>query len=95
MVKLLRQLISVLSNTVEAWDEFKRKDIRYFRSEGEPPNNSPPLKHLVAAVDTAFWNLRVLRGKLQNLKKELCEDNPQGVSRLSYPGFQGGLHPLA
>ena len=88
MVKLLRQLISGLSDTVGAWDEFRQKEIGYFLCvDGEPPTTSSPLKPSVAAVDKAFSELKVLLRKLQDLRKEMCEDNPQGVRHISYPEF--------
>jgi hypothetical protein len=83
MVKLLRQLISRLSDTVDAWDQFQQKEIGYFGCHSEPPAASPSLKSSVAAVEKPFGKLKVLRGALQDLKKELCEENPQGVSCLS------------
>lgn len=83
MVKLLRQLISGLSDTVEAWEQFQQNEIGYFGCHSEPPTASPPMKSSVAAVEKTFWKLKDLHGALQNLRKELCEENPQGVSCLS------------
>ena len=95
MVKLLRQLISGISDTVGAWDEFQRKEIGYFLYDGDSPTTSSSLKPSVAAVDKAFSELSSLLRKLQDLRNELCEDNPQGVCHLSYPQFEGELHPFA
>lgn len=95
MVRLLRQLIGGLSDTVGAWDEFQRKEIGYFLYDGESPTASSSLKSSVAAVDKAFSALKVLLRKLRDLEKELCEDNPQGVSHLSFSEFKGKLHRSA
>jgi len=97
MVRLIRQLISGLSDTVGAWDEFERKEIGYFLYDGESPSTSSPpsLKSSVAAVDKAFSALKVLLRKLRDLEKELCEDNPQGVSHISSSEFKSELHPSA
>jgi len=94
-VKLLRQLISRLSDTVGTWDEFQRKEIEYFLYDGESEASSSSLKPSVGAIEKVFSDLKVLRRKLQDFKKELCEDNPQGVSHLSFPEFEGELHPFA
>jgi hypothetical protein len=83
MVNLLRHLIRGLSDTAGAWEKFQRKEIGYFH-DSNSSTASPPLEPSVNAVDKAFSELEVLRRKLQDLKKELCEDNPQGVS-LSHP----------
>jgi hypothetical protein len=84
MVKLLRQLIRGLSGTVRAWDKFQRKEIGYFLYDGESGASSSSLKRSLVAIDKAFSELKDLQGSLQDLKKELCENNPQGVSYLSY-----------
>jgi hypothetical protein len=93
MVKLLRQLISTLSDTVEAWDQFQQKEIGYFVCHSEPPPALAFLKSSVAAIEKAFLKLKVLRGTLQNLRKELCEKNPPGVSCLSHAEFEVEMHP--
>ena len=90
MVTLLRQLISDLSHTVGAWDEFRQREIGYFLYDGESPTASSLLKPSVVAIDKVFSELRVLHRKLEALKRELCEDHPQGVSHLSYSKFEMG-----
>jgi hypothetical protein len=80
MVKLLTQLTSRLYETVEAWHEFQGKDVEYFLSGGSSPAESAALRHSVTAISKAFAQLRVLRQKLDRLRKELRDDNPQGVS---------------
>lgn len=82
MVKLLVQLTNRLSDTVEAWDDFQGKDIWYFLSGGTLSTPSSTLKPNVMAVSKAFSQLKVLLLKLERLRKELCNDNPQGVSFL-------------
>ena len=93
MVKLLRQLIRRLSDTVGGWDKFQRKEIGYFLYDEKPSTALPSLKPSVDAVDTAFLELKEILRKLQALEKELCEDNPQGVSLLFHFKFDGVLHP--
>jgi hypothetical protein len=88
MVKLLRQLIRGLSDTVGAWEKFQRKEIGYFLHDGKHSTAPPSLKLSVSAVDKAFSELKELHRKLEELKKELCEDNPQGVSRLLHSEFK-------
>jgi hypothetical protein len=83
MLKLLRQLISRVSDTIEAWDEFCRKDIGYFLDDDTPSSLS--LKHSIGAVDSGFAKMRCLLSRLQRLQKELSQDSPQGVSRLIIP----------
>lgn len=80
MVELLRQLISGLSDTVGAWGKFKQTEIGYFLYEGESGASSSSLKPWLASIDKAFGELKGLRRKLQDLERELYQDNPQGVS---------------
>jgi hypothetical protein len=80
MVKLLRDLISRLRDTVEAWDRFQRKDIEYFLFDDDSPTTELFLKNLVTVVDTIFSDLRDILRKIQQLEDELCQDSPQGVS---------------
>jgi len=91
MVRLLRQLTGRLSDTVVAWDEFQRKEIGYFLYDGESPTASSSLKTSAAAIDKTFSDLKALLRKLQCLQKELCEDNPQGVSHLSCPNMKANV----
>ena len=83
MVKVLRRLKSRLSDTVDAWDKFQRKQIGYFLLDDSFPTSSSPLKSSVSAVDDVFLDLKGFLKKLQQLENELCQDNPQGVSSLS------------
>jgi hypothetical protein len=88
LVKLSKQLISRLSEPVEAWEEFRyqRKEIEYFLSdEGEQPASRLSLKSSIVAIDKTFSDLRLLLGKLERFEKELCDGNPQGVSHISVP----------
>jgi hypothetical protein len=85
MVKLLQQLISGLSDTIQVWDHFQQKDIGYFRCQSDPPNS---LASSLDTIERAFGKLRMLRTKLQTLKKELCDNAPQGVSCIFHPEFQ-------
>jgi hypothetical protein len=80
MVKLLTQLICGLSDTVRAWDEFQRNDIWHFQFDGESSTTSSHLESSFAAVRKTFSDLNGILQKLQELEKELCKDNPQGVS---------------
>jgi len=83
MVNLLRDWISGLSDTVGAWDEFRRNEIGYFQDNNEPPTSSSSLKSSIAAVSKAISTLNALLPKLKDLEKKLCRDNPQGVSQLT------------
>jgi hypothetical protein len=82
MVRLLGQLISRLSDTIGAWDEFRRSDIGFFLYDGKSRTASSSLKSSVSAVDKAFSDLKGLLRRLQYLEKELCRDKPQRVSHL-------------
>jgi hypothetical protein len=84
MVELSRQLIRLLSGTVEAWGEFQRKEIGYFLYDGESPTASPSLRPSLDNIDRVFSNLKGCLRKLHDFEKELREDHPHGVSRLSY-----------
>jgi hypothetical protein len=90
MVKLLTKLISRLSDTICAWDQFNKNEIGHFLyDEGDHhPTASSPLKASVAAVEKAYSDLNGFLRKLQKLEKELCKDNPQGVSHLSHLQFK-------
>jgi hypothetical protein len=93
LVKLLKRLTSRLSETVEAWEEFRcqRKEIEYFLSDaGEPPASRLSLKSSIVAIDKTFSDLRLLLAKLQRFEKELCDGNPQGVSHISV-AFKYGI----
>jgi hypothetical protein len=83
-LELLRQLIRRLSGAVEAWGEFQRKEIGYFLYDGESPTASPSLRPSLDAVDRVFSNFKGCLRRLQDFEKELREDHPHGVSRLSY-----------
>ena len=87
MMKLLIQLTSRLSETVEAWEEFRGNEIGYFSD-----NESFTLKPSVAAVSKTFAQLSVLLIRLERLKIELCNNNPQGVSCLPYFRYKSELH---
>jgi hypothetical protein len=80
MGKLLTKFISRLSDTIHAWDQFRKNEIGHFLYDEEHPTNSPQLKASVAAVDKAYSDLNGFLSKLQKLEKDLCKDNPQGVS---------------
>lgn len=82
MVNLLGDLISALSDTVGAWNKFRRSDTQYFSYDGKPPT-SPLLNQSVAAVRRTFSDLEDLLQKLKDLEKTLCK----GVSQLS-PSFE-------
>jgi hypothetical protein len=77
MISLLRQLIADLLDTVEVWNHFKQKEIGYFLSDSDPPN---PLDSSLGAIEKSFQELERLHKKLQNLRKELSEENLQRVS---------------
>jgi hypothetical protein len=95
MVKLLTQLICGLSDTVHAWDEFQRNDIGYFLFDGDSQTASSPLEESIRAVIKTFSDLNMVLQKLQELKKELCKDSPQGVSHLQTPNLRTNyLHLL-
>lgn len=79
MTKLLQLLIPRLSDTVAAWDAFQRREIGYFVDDNERSTASA-LGGSVDAVDKVFLELGVRLLKLQDLKRELEEDNPHGVS---------------
>jgi hypothetical protein len=68
---LLGTLTRALTETVEAWTEFQRKQIGYFDDDES-----------IDTVDNAFSDLRGLLQKLQNLTKQCCEDNPRIVSHI-------------
>lgn len=80
MVALLTQLAGSLSETVAAWDEFRRTEIEYFLYDEKPQTASSSLNPSVAAVNKTFSKLRLRLRKLEGLGKEL---DPQGVSYLS------------
>jgi hypothetical protein len=88
MVTLLRRLIRRLSDTVGAWDKFRRKEIWYFLDS----TASAYLEPSVDAVDTTFSELKDILRMLQALERELCQDNPQGVRLLFYFEFDAVLH---
>jgi hypothetical protein len=90
MISLLRQLITSLLDTVEVWNHFTRKEIGYFRCESDPPN---PLASPLGAIEKSFQELERLHKKLQNLRKELCGENPQRVSCPFYSEFQLEMLP--
>lgn len=75
-IGLLRQLINVLSNTIDAWDMFNRIDIGYFWDNGTSQNLSPSsLRSLrsLLAIDKAFGELRHAQKTLEHTRK-VCKD---------------------
>jgi hypothetical protein len=89
MVKLLRRLINNLSETVGAWDKFKRKGVWLFLCDSESANTPSSLKPTIGAAEEIFEDLRSLLEKLRDLAKDLCQDSPQGVrSHLCYCGLK-------
>jgi len=85
MLKLLMQLITGLSNTVEVWDRFKQKDMYYFLFDDDYGSltSSSPLKSSVNSVDDCFLDLKDILKKLCRLEGELHKNNR--VSHLSCP----------
>jgi hypothetical protein len=82
MVTLLRLLNSRLSDTIDAWDIFQRKEIGYFLLDDTSPTTSLLLEHSVSAVEDVFLGLKTIFKKLQALESELCQDIPYGVGLL-------------
>jgi hypothetical protein len=83
MVVLIRHLIGTLSDTAGAWEEFRGAEMGYFLLEGDLDGVDSSHSSLLAsytAVKKVFRELGGLLKKLERLKKELCDDNPQGVS---------------
>jgi hypothetical protein len=83
MVALLRDLRCSLSNTVVAWDKFQKKELGYFLFDDHSSDRfgfASSLRASIGVVDDSFSEMRDVLRKLQVLEKELCEDNPQGVS---------------
>jgi hypothetical protein len=76
IVALLRQLIGGLADTVAAWDTFQQTEIGYFLYD----DGFASLKPSILVVSKTFAQLKTVQRNLERLKKELCEDNPQGVS---------------
>jgi hypothetical protein len=98
MVILVRRLITRLSDTVAAWDKFQRSGMGYFRYDGEPHGkhraSSLPIRASYDAIDTSFLELKGFLEKLERLKKELCEDNPQGVSHSCFHFLRNNIWAL-
>jgi hypothetical protein len=90
MISLLLQLIPGLSDTVEVWDQFVEKEIEYFSCQGDPPN---ALVSPIEAIDKVFREMKLLHKRLEKLRKEIREENLQGVSSLFHPEFQIEMHP--
>jgi hypothetical protein len=80
MVRLIKRFIDSLSDAVDAWDEFHKGEISYFRDD-DPTATSSPLNSSIRAVVKAFHDLKRILRKLRELEKELCKKSPQGVSR--------------
>ncbi|KAH7403912.1 hypothetical protein BKA64DRAFT_463174 [Cadophora sp. MPI-SDFR-AT-0126] len=68
MTMLLRILGKKLSDTVAAWDTFRRSGIYYFDDDS------------VTLVEAAFERLKDHLRKLRNLERELGMDNPDGLN---------------
>ena len=83
MVVLLRDLICRLGATVDAWEEFERKDIGYFQFDDDSPTSDEFLKELGNSVETIFSRLRNILRRFHQLENELRQDSPQGVSNPS------------
>ena len=78
MVNHLRDLISSLSDTVGAWDEFRQNEIGYFQDDDELSTSLSSLKS--SAVGKAISTFNALLPKLKDLEEKLCSGNPHGVS---------------
>lgn len=57
----------------------------YFERES---SNDQMLEPTITAVNKVFMKLQALLDKLNSLEKELCVDNPQGVSRLHWSIYE-------
>lgn len=77
MISLLRQLMIGLLDTVEVWDQFTEKEIGFFLCQSDPPN---ALASPLGAIEKSFQEMKRLHNKLQNLRKELREENPQRLN---------------
>ena len=78
---LLRQLLSGLSETTNAWERFSSDngDINYFDNIKSSPDNISA-HQLLRAIREAFETLEDLQQKLLNLEKT-CQKSAQAVSR--------------
>jgi hypothetical protein len=83
MVSFLRQLKGRLSETIDAWDRFKRKDLGYFIIQDDSQTSLSALKSSIDVVDDSFLDLKCILKRIKQHEDELCQDNPQGVSQLS------------
>lgn len=93
MAALSTQLIGGLSETILAWEGFRRTEANYFLFD-EVPTAEPSLELSLNAIDKEFSKLKPGLRKLEQLKKELC-DRREGVSHLQDSVYGGGLHPSA
>ena len=79
MHKFLRLCTAGISCTAMAWEEFKQKDLGYFASDGESQEETF-IQDSLATTNEYFLSLDAIHRRLQNLKEEISQDYPQGVS---------------
>jgi hypothetical protein len=81
-MRLLNELIKVLSGNINKWTAFSSpdRDINYFSDIDRSPSNSPEFKHgcragpLLRHIDETFEKLEAHREKLGSLKDSLARD---------------------
>lgn len=79
MSKLSGDLATVLFNTIEAWDEFQRKQIGYFHDNGDQSVESRGMRGSLDGIGDSYSRLRSFLSKLERSRDTLAGINRQAV----------------
>ena len=71
MILVITELTNCLDSTIGTWENFKRRDIHYFRHRCESPPRSIYLDSFYDEIDRVFDELKNFRTEFEKIKMEL------------------------
>jgi len=82
MLRVLRQILHLLSKSIDSWDVFKDDEILYFSTPGSNDITQPSWGSYLAEIDKYFVDLRRSRSDIQH-QIELFQNAINLVSKIS------------
>lgn len=84
MTKQLTILVAWINNVINTWEEFQKKNLRYFDDTettlgemlGSERDNDLPREEYIEGIDKYFAAMKTFRRRLEGLKSTLDADRP-------------------